>query len=48
METKAPVRTFVAYDIGGETNLLAAYTCTPLVKFPVSQLKVGEKIKGRL
>src|SRR5205814_1190410 len=45
-ETNSPVRTFVPYDIKGETNLLAAYTCTPLVKIPVSQLKPGEKIKG--
>jgi hypothetical protein len=45
-ETASPVRTFVPYDIAGETNLLAAYTCTPLVKFPISQLKPGEKVKG--
>lgn len=45
-ETRSPVRTFTAYDIKGETNLLAAYQCTPLVKIPVSQLKPGEKIKG--
>ena len=45
-ETASPVRTFTAYKIGDETNLLAAYTCTPLVKFPVSQLKPGEKLKG--
>jgi hypothetical protein len=46
VETKAPVRTFVAYDIGGETNLLAAYTCTPLVRLPVSDLKPGVKVRG--
>ena len=45
-ETNAPVRTFVPYEIKGETNLLAAYTCTPLVKIPVSQLKPGERVKG--
>jgi hypothetical protein len=45
-ETKSPIRTFTAYDINGETNLLAAYTCTPLVKIPVTQLKPGEKIQG--
>jgi hypothetical protein len=45
-ETNAPVRTFVPYDIKGEPYLLAAYTCTPLVKIPVSQLKAGEKVKG--
>jgi len=46
LETKSPVRTFVAYDIKGEDHLLAAYTCTPLVKFPVSQLKPGERVRG--
>jgi hypothetical protein len=45
-ETRAPVRTFVAYDIKGETNLLAAYTCTPLVRIPVSELKPGAQVKG--
>jgi len=45
-ETNSPIRTFVPYEINGEANLLAAYTCTPLVKVPVSQLKPGERIKG--
>jgi len=26
--------------------VLAAYTCTPLVKFPLSDLKPGSKVKG--
>lgn len=46
LETGSPVRTFVPYEIAGEVNLLAAYTCTPLVKIPVSQLKPGAKVKG--
>jgi len=45
-ETQAPVRVFATYKIGDEDNVLAAYTCTPLVKIPVAQLKPGEKIKG--
>jgi hypothetical protein len=45
-ETKAPIQTFMAYDIGGQTNLLASYVCTPLVKFPVTEIKKGEKVKG--
>jgi hypothetical protein len=45
-ETNAPVRTFVAYQIQKEPYILAAYTCTPLVKIPVSDLKPGNKIKG--
>ncbi len=45
-ETHAPVRTFVPYEIQQEPHLLAAYTCTPLVKFPISDLKPGTKIVG--
>jgi len=45
-ETQAPVRTFVPFKIKGEQNILAAYTCTPLVKIPVSSLKAGAKVKG--
>ncbi len=45
-ETASPVRTFVPFEIKGEPHLLAAYTCTPLVKFPVSELKAGTKVKG--
>jgi len=46
-ETKSPVRTFVAYKIQGEPYLLASYTCTPLVKFPVADLKAGAHVKGK-
>jgi hypothetical protein len=45
-ETQSPVRTFVPYSISGQQYVLAAYTCTPLVKIPVSSLKPGEKVKG--
>ncbi len=45
-ETRSPVRTFTFYDIAKEAHILAAYTCTPLVKFPVSSLDVGEKVLG--
>ncbi|MEX2120695.1 MAG: hypothetical protein WD847_13970 [Pirellulales bacterium] len=45
-ETRSPVRTFVPYAIAGEPYLLAAYTCTPLVKFPVAELSPGSKLRG--
>lgn len=45
-ETNAPVRTFVPYKIGGADYLMAAYTCTPLVKVPLTDLKPGAKVKG--
>jgi len=47
LETRAPVQTFTTYDINGETNVVAAYTCTPLVTIPVKELKAGEKINGK-
>ena len=34
------------YEINNQSNILAAYTCTPLVKIPVSELKAGAKVKG--
>lgn len=45
-ETNAPVRTFTSYQIAGKQHILAAYTCTPLVKIPVSDLKPGAKVMG--
>jgi hypothetical protein len=45
-ETNAPIQTFMAYDIAGQTHMLASYTCTPLVKFPVADVKKGDKVKG--
>lgn len=45
-ETRSPVRTFVLYEIAKEPHVLAAYTCTPLVKFPLNDLKPGAKVRG--
>lgn len=45
-ETQSPIRTFVPYSISGQQYVLAAYTCTPLVKIPVSELKPGAQVKG--
>jgi len=46
IETNSPIRTFIPYMAKDETSLLAAYTCTPLVKVPLSDLKPGSKVKG--
>jgi len=44
-ETAAPIRTFVPYD--GGRSILASYTCTPVVHFPVADLEAGTKTVGR-
>jgi hypothetical protein len=41
------VRTFVPFNVGGQPQILAAYTCTPLVTFPVADLKPNTKIRGK-
>lgn len=46
-ETNAPIRTFVPFNIANKPHILAAYTCTPLVTIPVSELTPGNKVKGR-
>lgn len=45
-ETNAPVRTFTSYNIASKPHILAAYTCTPLVRIPMSELRPGSKIMG--
>lgn len=46
-ETYAPIRTFALYDIGTAPHVLAAYTCTPLVSFPLEKLVETEgKLQG--
>jgi hypothetical protein len=44
-ETDAPIRTFVPCD--GGASILASYTCTPVVHFPLSDLQPGTKTVGR-
>jgi hypothetical protein len=46
LETRSPIRTFASYQIKQEPYLLAAYTCTPLVKLPVAELRPGAHVKG--
>lgn len=45
-ETQAPVRTFFPWTIGNKPYIVAAYTCTPLVLIPMSELKPGTKVTG--
>jgi hypothetical protein len=46
-ETNAPIRTFTTAELNGKKYLVASYTCTPLVLFPLDELKSGSHVKGR-
>jgi hypothetical protein len=46
-ETNAPIRTFTTAELNGKKFLVASYTCTPLVLFPMDELAPGKHVKGR-
>ncbi len=46
-ETTSPIRTFTTGKINGKDYLIASYTCTPLVLYPLDELKSGQHVKGR-
>ncbi len=46
-ETAAPIRTFTTATINQKKYLVASYTCTPLVLFPMDEMKPGMHVKGR-
>ncbi|MES2807466.1 MAG: hypothetical protein V4619_02510 [Bacteroidota bacterium] len=46
-ETTSPIRTFTTTTIDGKGYMVASYTCTPLVLFPLDELKPGAHVKGR-
>ncbi len=43
----AAIRTFVPFTVGGEPSLLAGFTCTPLVNFPINALEGTGKVRGK-
>ena len=46
LETHAPIRTLLPIEIEGEPNIVASYTCTPLVRIPMKRIKPKAHIKG--
>ncbi len=46
-ETQSPIRTLLPFEINNQDQLLAAYTCTPLVSIPVAQLQNGKHVKSK-
>lgn len=46
-ETQAPIRTFLPYKVDDQPHMLASYLCTPMVTFPISEMKDGTHLKGK-
>lgn len=45
-ETRAPISSFVCDVEDGKTNVVGAFACTPIAKFPIGDLKSGAQVKG--
>lgn len=45
-ETRAPISSFVCNVEDGKTNVVGAFACTPIAKFPIGDLKSGAQVKG--
>ena len=45
-ETKAPIQSFIPWEEDGDFYVVGAFACTPIAKFPISELESGSKIKG--
>ena len=46
-ESRAPIRSMAVKTIDGKDQLVAAYTCSPLVIIPLEDLKDGTKVKAK-
>ena len=45
-ETKAPIQSFIPYEEKGKHYVIGAFACTPIVKFPLDDIKSGADIRG--
>ena len=45
-ETKAPMSVLIPYREGNRQYVVGAFSCTPIVKYPLDSLKPDAKIKG--
>lgn len=45
-ETKAPIQSFIMTQEEGTPYLVGSFACTPIAKFPITNLKDGAQIKG--
>ncbi len=46
-ESRAPIRAMAVKNIDGKDQMIAAYTCSPLVLIPLNEIKDSTKVKAR-
>jgi len=45
-ETKAPMNVMIPHEEDGEHYIVGAFSCTPVVKYPIDAIQPGARIKG--
>ncbi len=45
-ETKAPMSVMIPFEEDGKHYIVGAFSCTPVVKYPIDAIQPGAKIKG--
>lgn len=45
-ETKAPMSVVIPFKENDKTYVVGAFSCTPIVKYPIDSLQSGAKVKG--
>lgn len=46
-ETRAPMSVLIPFKEDGKTYVIGAFSCTPVVKYPIDNIKSGAQVKGR-
>jgi hypothetical protein len=46
METKAPIICLMPYEEDGKANVVGSFTCTPIVKYSLEEMRPEAKVKG--
>jgi hypothetical protein len=45
-ETNSPIETFLPFPVNGKMHILAGYGCAPLAKFPLTDVRAKEQLRG--
>jgi len=45
-ETKAPIQSFILYEEANTPYMVGSFACTPIAKFPLTNVKDGGQVKG--
>jgi hypothetical protein len=45
-ETHSPIETFLPFPVNGKMHIVAGYGCAPLAKFPLTDVRAKEQLRG--